>query len=904
MKLFHKKITFSLRAKLMLLIETFVIVLVITIGIITTLQTKETLVNELHKRGIALASDLSIFSARPLISKDLADLRRIVNSFMTKDYVNQVIVLDNNNNVVMHNDLSELGKTYEIPINEKGFCSNGNFEKYKHLYSKGEACNIIMPINVEELKLGSIILGYSHVAVAKEIKNAERLIFFIALATTIIGAFVAYLVATFISSPIKEITDATKKLAGGDLDFTLSVKRNDEIGILASSFNIMAGDLRKHRTHLEHLVEERTADLGSAIKRLENEIGERRHVEEALRESEKKYRDLVENSMAGVYKTNFKGDIKYINEAMADIFEFDNIDDMIREGTIPRYKDLNDRESLIKNLKKSGKVKNFEFDVITGKGNIKNVILSSVTDGDELSGMIVDITERKNAEKAMIASELKYRNLFEDSLDAIYITSREGNFLDINQSGLNLFGYTKNEIIGLDATEIYLNPAERKIFQTEIERHGSVKNYGINFKKKDGEVMDCLVTSTVRKTYNGEIMGYQGIIRDITAQKLLEAQLQHAQKMEAIGTLGGGIAHDFNNLLQGIIGYVELMLFKKNLEDPDYKYLKQINKAALRASELTKGLLVFSRKLESKLLPIDLNHEVKQVYELLYRTIPKMIDIKLYLSEDLKTINADSMQLEQLMMNMGVNAKDAMPYGGELVFETKNVNLDEEYCKTHLDVTAGEYVLLSVADTGHGIDKSSIDHIFEPFYTTKGIGKGTGLGLAMVYGIVKNHGGHIACYSEPGKGTVFKIYFPALVYEDFEQKTDGIDDTEFRGGNETILLVDDEEIVRNHGKDMLAKFGYNVITAEDGEKAIELYKAKKDNIDLIILDVGMPGMGGQKCLDELLRINPEVKVIICSGYDISGKLKKSLESDISGLIGKPYSLKDMIKKVRKVLDKG
>lgn len=541
MKFFRKKITFSLRTKLTLLIEAFVIVLVITIGIITTLSAKKALVMELHKRGYALASDLSNFVARPLIDQDVASMRRFVIYSMAQDYVMHVIILDNNKKVVMHNDLSEIGKNYEIMISKEDYCTKGKFDKFKHVdKEKGQPCDIIVPIKVEDINLGTIILGYSHAGVEEDIKGVERLIFIIVLATIIIGAFVAYLLATFISSPIKRITNATKKIADGDLSVQLGIKRNDEIGILSDSFNKMAFDLQVHQRHLETMVEERTADLKTAIKTLKKEIAERKHAEEALCESEQEYRDLVDNSMVGVYKTNLQGEIKYINDAMLDIFEFDNIEDMIREGTLPRYKDLKDRERLLKNIKKSGKVKDFEFDVITQKGNIKNVILSGVIEGDELSGMIIDITKRKHAEKAMIDSELKYRTLFEDSLDAIYMTTREGNFVDLNQSGLNLLGYTKNEILGLDANEIYLNSAERKTFQKEIENHGSVKNYGVKLRKKDGKVMDCLISSTVRHTDDGDIIGYQGIIRDITDQKLLEAQLLQAQKMEAIGTLGGG----------------------------------------------------------------------------------------------------------------------------------------------------------------------------------------------------------------------------------------------------------------------------------------------------------------------------------------------------------------------------
>jgi PAS domain S-box-containing protein len=418
----------------MLIFESFVILIVITVGIIITLNEKNHLVNELHKRGYALASDLARFVARPLIDQDVASMRRLVIYTMAQDYVMHVSILDNNKKVVMHNDLSEIGKNYEIIISKKDYCTKGKFDKFKHAYKeKVEYCNIIVPIKVEDLNLGTIILGYSHAGVAEDIKGVERLIFIIALATIIIGAFVAYLLATFISSPIKRITNATKKIADGDLSVQLDIKRNDEIGILSDSFNKMAFDLQIHQRHLETMVEERTADLKTAIKTLKKEIAERKHAEEALCESEQEYRDLVDNSTVGVYKTNLRGEIKYINDAMLDIFEFDNIEDMIMEGTLPRYKDLKDRERLLKNIKKSGKVKDFELDVITRKGNIKNVILSAVIEGDELSGMIIDITKRKHAEKAMIDSELKYRTLFEDSLDAIYMTTREGNFVDINQ---------------------------------------------------------------------------------------------------------------------------------------------------------------------------------------------------------------------------------------------------------------------------------------------------------------------------------------------------------------------------------------------------------------------------------------------------------------------------------------
>ncbi|GAI75457.1 unnamed protein product, partial [marine sediment metagenome] len=358
------------------------------------------------------------------------------------------------------------------------------------------------------------------------------------------------------------------------------------------------------------------------------------------------------------------------------------------------------------------------------------------------------------------------------------------------------------------------------------------------------------------KNHQGKVVGSIETLQDVTEQKHLEAQLLHAQKMEAVGTLTGGIAHDFNNILQSISGYIQLLLMRKGDDGPDLDYLDQIDGSIQRASELIRQLLLFSRKVESKLRPVDLNRNVVLVQGLLTKTIPKMVNIELHLAGDLKIINADPIQLEQAMMNLVVNARDAMPDGGKLIIETENAVLDEEYCKSHLGATPGEYVLLTISDTGSGMEKETLEHIFEPFYTTKEAGSGTGLGLAIVYGIVKSHGGYIMCYSEPGEGTTFKIYFPVLESEVIEEVPEPEEVEEIQGGDETILLVDDEETILDIGKDILGQYGYTTIEARSGEEAIDIYEKEKDRIGLVILDVGMPGMGGHKCLRELLEIDP------------------------------------------------
>jgi two-component system cell cycle sensor histidine kinase/response regulator CckA len=399
-----------------------------------------------------------------------------------------------------------------------------------------------------------------------------------------------------------------------------------------------------------------------------------------------------------------------------------------------------------------------------------------------------------------------------------------------------------------------------------------------------------------------------GTIQDISDRKQAEgdrkklrAQLQQAQKMEAVGTLAGGISHDFNNLLQAISGFTEMLLMGRPESDPGYRALKAIQNAGDRASDLIRQLLLFSRKAASAKKTIALQHSVEQAKKMLERTIPKMVEIQTITGNRLWTINADPVQIEQMLLNLGTNAADAMPDGGRLLFEIKNVTLDTDDTKGHLGAEPGRYVRLSASDTGHGMDRETMKKIFDPFFTTKAFGKGTGLGLASVYGIVKSHGGTITCDSEVGKGTTFRIYFPAMV----QPKGGEIEEIEARPipkGTETILLVDDEEAIRSFARQALMKFGYGVLTAATGEEALERYSAKSTEIDLVIMDLGMPGMGGHKCLEEMLKLNRQVRVIIASGYAINDQAEKSLAAGARGYVGKPYRLTELLNTVRKVLD--
>jgi CheY-like chemotaxis protein len=344
-----------------------------------------------------------------------------------------------------------------------------------------------------------------------------------------------------------------------------------------------------------------------------------------------------------------------------------------------------------------------------------------------------------------------------------------------------------------------------------------------------------------------------------------------------------------------------MLLIETENMDSIHSRLLQIEKAAKRAGELTQQLLAFSRKVESRLRPTDLNQEVTQVGKLLQRTILKMINIELNLGENLKVVSADPAQVEQILMNLAVNARDAMGEEGNIIIKTENLKVDQGYCRNHFGLIPGDYVLLTFSDTGQGMDQETLERIFEPFFTTKEPGKGTGLGLPMVYGLIKKHNGHIECNSKRGSGTTFSIFFPAIA-ETVEERFDKEEIKPIPGGKESILIIDDETLVRELAEHMLTNFGYAVLTAPGGESGLRIYRDKKDVISLVILDMIMPGMGGMRCLQELLKIKPDAKIIIASGYTAEGARQNVIESGAKGFINKPFNVREMLTAIREALD--
>ena len=535
----------------------------------------------------------------------------------------------------------------------------------------------------------------------------------------------------------------------------------------------------------------------------------------------------------------------------------------------------------------------------------------------QITGVVLvfrDVTDEYAAEELLRQSEQRYREIFDATSDAIFIDNAgTGQMLDVNEAMLKMYGYaSKEEVLAGNIGDLSASTAsfDEAAAQERLKAavSGSPQQFEWLAKRRDGTVFPVEVS--LRRSSIGGQDRVIAVVRDISERKQAEAerekmqvQLFQAQKMESVGILAGGVAHDFNNLLQTMGGNIELLLTGKADDHPDVGRLRAALKSIERAAQLVKQLLLFSRKEGASRVPVGLNREVEGVADMLRRTIPKMVAVETRLDPELWPLLADPVQIEQVLLNLANNAVDAMPDGGTFLIETRNVVLDDVFVRMHPGSEPGPHVLLAVTDTGQGMDKKTLIHVFDPFFTTKTVGKGTGLGLASVYGIVKNHGGSIQCYSEPGQGTVFKIYLPAAdghVPEELAESKKLL--PESHGEAKTILVVDDEPEIRALTREVLKVLGYKVKSAVSGEEALEAYRLEGEKIDLVLLDLNMPGMGGHRCLQELLRVDPLVNVVIASGYSAEGHGRQSLSVGAKGFLGKPYQLRDLERVVREVLE--
>ena len=813
-----------------------------------------------------------------------------------------------------------------------------------------------------------------------------------------------------------------------------------------------------------------------------HDITRRRSVEEALRKSEARYRALVESIGEGVVAVDEDELFTFANRAAAETFGVD------QEALVGRsLRDFLSEESWSLVLahterRKRGEVGRYELDIVCPDGTTRNIALHVAPRYNEnrdyvgATAVFFDMTEAKLAERALHESEERYRTLFEESQDIIYITARDGTLVDISPSAETLFGYTRQELIEMDVHGLYPDPEDRRRFQEEIERAGSVRAFPVRLRSKSGEVRDCLLTSTVSKDREGLTLGYQGIIRDVTersrserarersraafrvmaeaavaaggipdlcsraldglvitygfdfgtvrfydperrtlecvalagdarageghfleqkiddpdgigalvartrraifapdtdrheisashAQRLddvgaraliarpiaaaggdllgvlllaahqpvevgsqdeavfqtisemfaaileraraveekdqIHAQLLQAQKMEAVGTLASGVAHDFNNLLTAIQGFADLALMSTDESSSLRSDLEKIRNSAERGSRLVRQLLMFSRSQTVELAPIDINSTTQGLVRMLAPLIGEDVAMNLVLDPDLPPVMADEAGMQQIVMNLAVNARDAMPRGGTLTIKTETVELKSEDCVDSPESRPGRFVRLSVEDTGVGMDGETAARIFEPFFSTKGPARGTGLGLAVVYGIVKQQDGWISVESRPDEGTVFRVHLPAS--DETPGKGDQAEASSVgvAGGGERILVVEDEQAVRDFAAKVLRKSGYVVFEAGTVTDALGVLEAEGGRFDLVFSDVVLPDESGVDLAERLAMTDPSLPVLLSSGHTDERSQWRAIRDRGIPFLEKPYSLPDLLRAVRK-----
>jgi PAS domain S-box-containing protein len=659
--------------------------------------------------------------------------------------------------------------------------------------------------------------------------------------------------------------------------------------------------------HWFHLVKSPMRDKRGAIDRIVcvcSDITNRKKAEQARAESEVRYRGLYHNAIVGLYRTAIEdGRILECNRRMAEIFGYKDRGHFMMEYTFAdKYVDPEKRRILLMRLQSEGEVNGYVADMYHRDGSVIWLRYTAKLFPAEgyLEGFAIDITAQKAAEDALS----RLGAAVEQAAEIIIMTDVQGTIQYVNPAFERITGYSRNEAIGKKPSLLKSGKHSQEFYRGlwDTILTGEVWKGRLTNRRKDGTLFEEEASISPIRDEKGRIINFVAVKRDVTREAALEDQLRQAQKMEAVGQLAGGVAHDFNNLLQAIMGHAQLALGDLKSDSGLSRDLEQVVSAAQKAASLTSQLLAFSRRQVLQPKPINLGSRVENLTPMLGRLLGQHIEIRTLNDPGLGNVKADPGQMEQILMNLAVNARDAMPEGGTLTIETRNCTLDEDFCDSHPWARPGDFVLLTVTDTGVGIPSHLLEHIFEPFFTTKEVGKGTGLGLATVYGIVKQHEGLIDVDSKPGKGSIFRIYIPRCDDAAVPGEVNGRNEPP--QGSETILIVEDDSQVRNLAVRILGKGGYRVIQAVDGEEGLRVFQEKGDSIDLVLLDIVMPKMNGKALFERIREISPRKPVLFSSGYS-SHILNTALapEGDFQ-MIQKPYRPDDLLRRVRKVLDGG
>lgn len=635
------------------------------------------------------------------------------------------------------------------------------------------------------------------------------------------------------------------------------------------------------------------------------DISQRRHVEEALRSTNETLRALIEAAPVAILTLDDAGVIQSWNPAAERMFGWTEAEVRGRPTPLVPLDKREEFHDLLERLRRGQAFAGVQARRQRKDGTAIDVSLSAAplyAAAGQVRGVmaiIADISDSKRNEQALVRERALLRSLIDSIPDHIFYKDRDGTYLGCNAAFEKYVGRSEDEVIGRTAQDLF--PRQVSALYDDLDRRvleeGKPQRTEETLEYADGRSGLVEVIKSPYYGPEGQVLGLIGMARDITERKRLEDQLQQAQKMEAVGQLAGGIAHDFNNLLTAILGNVGLLLSRPDAGFGNDEPLHEIETAAVRAADLTRQLLGFSRQTMLRLEPTNLNAAIAETVGMLRRTIDPRITVEVRATGDVWWVQADPGQISQVLLNLCLNARDAMPQGGTLTLETVNTVVEDDYRRLHLGARAGEFVRLRVRDTGCGIPEEVLPRIFDPFFTTKEPGKGTGLGLAMVFGIITQHRGWVECHSAVGSGTHFDIYLPRSLAEGRPPSPAAAPTPQ--GGKETILLVDDEGIIRSLGRTILQQYGYRVLLAEDGLEAVDIYRKEGAAIDLVILDINMPRLSGGDALQHLSRLNPGVRVLFSSGYSAEQVI---VTEGVLGFVHKPYRPQELAAAVRSALD--
>lgn len=828
----------------------------------------EALHSELNSATVQLATSLAL----PLWNLEHQQVTKIIESSMGNDTIFAVVVKDRDATTIMNAQTRNADwKITPTPV---------------------DIDDPSLLVGRKEIVYNKEVLGSVSVYVTKRFteaalrKSVLGMVASILVLNICLIAILFFLVRTIILRPLKVINDYTLEIRTGSGGIPIGKER-------------FFGELENVRTSIEDMVGQ-----------LELRYSEIEQSRNELRVAEEKYHGIFENAIIGIFQSAPEGHFLSVNPSFARMAGFDSPEDMI--GTITDidkqfFCDSSDRERFENLIEAEGYVYNLEYRIRQQSGDPIWISVNALAVRDTndtilyYEGTSIDITMRKNAEEALRDSIELFRGLTEQPLVGVYLV-QDDIVRYVNDAFARTLGYEPWEIIDTMGPLDLVVPEDRHHVAENIRLRidGFTDNLFYEFRmvRKDGARRDVESYSS-QITYHGA-PAILGILLDATERKHLEAQFIHSQKMDAIGQLAGGIAHDFNNILSVIIGASSLVKMRIDKENLLVRYVDQTISAAQKAAQLTKSLLAFSRKQQIDLQPVDLNNTVKNAKKLLSRLITEDIEFESILSDEPLTVQADRLQIEQIMMNLITNARDAITDKGKITIMTGNAVIDGKFVEFHGFGKPGAYATISVIDTGHGMDGETRSRIFEPFFTTKEVGRGTGLGLSIIYGIIKQHNGFIVVESQKGAGSTFVVYLP-LVSPDTEcaGKESAVQPL---GGFEKILVAEDEQMLRSLIRDILESHGYSVLMAVDGEEALEIYRNNLDAIDLSILDVVMPKKNGKEVYDEIMELRPDAKVLFCSGYSRDIMLQKGVIDKEMNLLHKPVTPIELLMMVRDILD--